>query len=200
MESTLTQRLQIVKSSGVSWTWASPFYVSTVRLTYWASPSCSFHVSPTASHLSLGAWVILMGVFGLAFYKGGIDLSWLYTFLGIILGPAVFPLVTCICWKKTSRNAAMTSTLIGLLCGMTTWLISAWKISGEISIPSLGTYDSSLAGSAVSFFLPLFIIVPWSLLLPDNFDWKITRRINSPHNIKNSNPNQSQTLSTLPNG
>lgn len=109
----------------------------------------------------------------------------------MVLGGAVFPIVCCICWKKASRNGSIFSTSASLCSGIITWLVSAKKLSGEISIASLGTYESSLAGSTVAFFLPMLILTPWSLIWPDNFDWEITRKINSPH-IRGSQDSFSQ--------
>lgn len=59
------------------------------------------------SRYAIVAYGVLMGVISIILNEIGLDLGWVYLFMGIIIGSAVFPMYTCLSWNKVSANAAI---------------------------------------------------------------------------------------------
>jgi uncharacterized membrane protein len=62
------------------------------------------------SRVVIVAYGILMGVFSIVLFEIGLSLGWVYLFMGIVIGSAVFPVYACLTWKKTSAIAAIAGT------------------------------------------------------------------------------------------
>jgi urea-proton symporter len=77
----------------------------------------------------------------------GIDLGYMYYFMGIISSPAVIPVAYTITWKKQSAFAAVTASVAGVVCGLIAWLVAAQKLFDEITIKSTGDQYPMLAGN-----------------------------------------------------
>lgn len=52
-----------------------------------------------------------------------------------------------------------------------------YPVGGEITYESLGELNAQLAGNCGSLFTSLFIIIPWALLFPQNYDWAELRKL-----------------------
>ncbi|CAG8626350.1 14848_t:CDS:2, partial [Dentiscutata heterogama] len=76
---------------------------------------------------------------------------------------------------KQPALAAIVSSIVGLICGLIAWLVTAQKLYNEITIFSTGQNYPMLAGNLVSILVPLFITLIWSFSFPDDFDFDITR-------------------------
>jgi hypothetical protein len=50
---------------------------------------------------------ILMGVISIILNEIGLNLGWVYLFMGIIIGSAVFPMYTCLSWNQVPAIAAI---------------------------------------------------------------------------------------------
>ena len=59
------------------------------------------------SRYAIIAYGILMGVIAIILYEIGLNLGWVYLFMGIIIGSAVFPVYCSLTWTKTSAIAAI---------------------------------------------------------------------------------------------
>lgn len=132
------------------------------------------------SHIGVAFWSIALGVLGLIFYYIGISMGWLYTFMGIIICPAVFPVFACLTWKKANKTGALVAMLSGLVLGVMTWLVSASQLFGELTVTSTGADDPLLAGNLVSIVVPTIILAVWSFVWPENYTFEGTRAINAP--------------------
>ncbi|CAG8783777.1 27771_t:CDS:2, partial [Gigaspora margarita] len=127
------------------------------------------------SHLSVIGFGIIMGALATILNYIGISLGYMYLLMGIISSPAVFPVAFTITWKKQSALAAIVSSIVGLICGLIAWLVTAQKLYGEITLTTTGDNYPMLAGNLVSILVPLIITVVWSFVFPDDFDFDITR-------------------------
>ena len=88
-----------------------------------------------------------MGALAVILNYIGIDLGYMYLLMGIICSPAVFPVAFSITWKKQSRSAAIGASIIGVVAGIISWLVTAQKLFGEITIKSTGENYPMLAGN-----------------------------------------------------
>ncbi|CAG8512176.1 16999_t:CDS:2 [Funneliformis caledonium] len=127
------------------------------------------------SHISVVTFGIIMGALATALGFINIDLGYAYLLSGIISSPAVVPVAYAIAWSKQSGTAAVSAALIGVICGISSWLITAKSLYGEITINSTGKNFSMLTGNLVSLFVSGLIATIMSLIKPANFDFEETR-------------------------
>lgn len=123
---------------------------------------------------------LTMSIFAVIWSAIGIDLGWLFLVMGLLIGGAVFPAAFSISWTGQSKAGAIAGPISGLAAGLTAWLVTARAVFGEITIASTGHEYSTLAGNLAAIFTGLIVTVLVSVVKPQNFDWEITRAINSP--------------------
>ncbi len=136
-------------------------------------PSATGRELIRVSRLAILCFGIGMGFLTLLLYQYGVSLQYVYLMMGILIGSAVAPVSLAILWKKTNRIAATSGAIIGLVCGITTWLITANYMFNEISLVSTGNQIPLLCGNIASILTGLFITLFGSMLKPENFDYKI---------------------------
>lgn len=119
---------------------------------------------------------LLMGVLGIILNKIGIGLGWLYLFMGVVIGSAVFPVAFAISWSKCSANGAIAGAVGGFVLALTSWLAYA-AADGGVSVDNLGRDEIMLTGNLVAILSSGAICVIVSLLKPDDCDWSSTRSI-----------------------
>jgi urea-proton symporter len=121
---------------------------------------------------------IFSGVLGIILNKIGISLGWLYLFMGVVIGPAVFPVAMSISWRKCSGVGAVSGAIGGFVLGLSSWLAYA-AADGGISINNLGRDEIMLTGNLVSILSSGAICTVISLMKPDDCDeeWSATKSI-----------------------
>lgn len=113
--------------------------------------------------------------------------------MGIVLCPAVAPLICCITWRKANKWACIGAALISLPLGIIAWVVTAYKLNdGVVDETTTGRKFLQnfseviaktdfienfpmLAGNTVSFGLSILISVVGSLIFPDNHDFESTK-------------------------
>ena len=123
---------------------------------------------------------LTMSLFAVIWNAIGVDLGWLFLVMGLLIGGAVFPAAFAITWTGQSTAGAIAGPISGLCAGIIAWLVTAQQYFGELTIASTGHEYSTLAGNMAAIFTGLIVTVVVSLIKPQNFDWAITRGINSP--------------------
>lgn len=123
---------------------------------------------------------LTMSLFAVIWNAIGVDLGWLFLVMGLLIGGAVFPAAFAITWTGQSTAGAIAGPIAGLCAGIIAWLVTAQRYFGELTIASTGHEYSTLAGNMAAIFTGLIVTVVVSLVKPQNFDWAITRGINSP--------------------
>nr|CAG8612685.1 16060_t:CDS:2 [Entrophospora candida] len=127
------------------------------------------------SHYSVCAFGIIMGILATILNFIGISLGYLYLLMGILCSPAVIPVAFTITWKKQTKSAAVGASIIGLVCGVVSWLATAQGLFGELTITTTGHNYPMLAGNLVSLGMSGLVATIWSLISPDNFDFNVTK-------------------------
>mmetsp|Transcript_11659 Transcript_11659/g.23207 ORF Transcript_11659/g.23207 Transcript_11659/m.23207 type:complete len:662 (-) Transcript_11659:80-2065(-) len=113
-----------------------------------------------------------MGGFAIALNTARLHLGWVYLFMGIIIGPAVFPLWNMMTWRKASGTGAVVAALSGLVLGILVWTLSAVFLEGELTISSLGSNVVMLYGNLTSFLSSGILHWIWSVFVdPQDFDF-----------------------------
>merc|ERR1712072_547401 len=77
---------------------------------------------------------LFMGVFSIILNEIGLNLGWVYLFMGICIGSAVVPLWNMMTWKDANATGAILGAWCGLVGAVVVWFIAASIQSGEISI------------------------------------------------------------------
>jgi urea-proton symporter len=143
------------------------------------------YINPRASDrrtLQVSHWgVIFHGFFMAGFaimleYAGATN-NWSTYFRPIIACPGILPLILTLLWSRQTKLAAILGPLLGLLSGVTTWLLLSWHWSGAINIQTTQVQIPGLYGAIVSFFSPALYSVIISLAWPSRFDWREFLRI-----------------------
>lgn len=128
------------------------------------------------SRFAILGFGIGMGILASILFQSGFSLQYVYLMMGVLIGSAVAPISFALLWKKTNRFAATSAAIIGLGCGVSSWLFSANFIHGEISLISTGDLIPLLIGNVVSISTSLGITVFGSLIKSENFDFQIMKQ------------------------
>ncbi|KAK0555182.1 hypothetical protein OC846_001052 [Tilletia horrida] len=135
------------------------------------------------SHVSVVIWAVAVGILGIIFHEIGISMGWLYVFMGTLIGAGVAPVCAALCWKKANKAACVYGSVAGLGLAIMSWLVTAKSLFGELTVSSTGADYPVLVGNLVAIMVPILVLVPASLLYPDNYDWTETRAIQAPDDI-----------------
>ncbi len=102
----------------------------------------------------------------------GVNLGWVYLFMGIVIGSAVVPLWNMMTWEKASGTGAVLAAWSGFALAVIGWLVGAQIQGGEISVASLGTNEVMLSGNLIAILSSGLIHYVYSKFVdPQNFDF-----------------------------
>ena len=80
----------------------------------------------------------------------GLNLGWVYLFMGVVIGSAVIPLWNLMTWDKASGKGAVIAAWSGLVLALTGWMVAA-KIQGDaVTVATLGTNEVMLSGNLIA--------------------------------------------------
>lgn len=114
---------------------------------------------------------IFMGLFSIALHAMGLNLGWVYLFMGIVIGSAVIPLWNMMTWDKASGTGAVIAAWSGLFLALTGWMIGAKIQGGAVTVATLGTNEVMLSGNLIAILSSGLIHYVYSKLRPQNFDF-----------------------------
>jgi urea-proton symporter len=122
---------------------------------------------------------IFNGVLSIALNIIGLNLGWVYLFMGIVIGSAVVPLWNLMTWNKASGTGAVLAAWGGFILSVVSWLIAAQVQSGKITIDTLGTNEVMLSGNLVAIISSGIIHYVYSVFIdPQVFDFsELDKRI-----------------------
>ena len=104
----------------------------------------------------------------------GLNLGWVYLFMGVMIGSAVIPLWNMMTWKDASGKGAVIAAWGGLVLAIASWLIGAQIQGGKITVSTLGTNEVMLSGNLIAIFSSGFIHFVYSKFFdPQNYDFSI---------------------------
>lgn len=166
-----------VTSSGASEQIAMSSLISYDVYRTYINPNCSGQRIIFLSRIIILLYGLLTGVFGIALHAIGVNLGFLYLAMGVFIGPAVVPVAYAICWGRASGPAAVSASVIGLVCGLSVWLGYCSTFENGITVTNLNRDEVMLAGNLTSILSSAFICTFLSLLWPDDCDWSTTRAI-----------------------
>ena len=124
------------------------------------------------SRIVVVAFGLIMGGLSLVLFEIGLNLGWVYLFMGIVIGSAVIPLWNMMTWTKASGTGAVISAWSGLLLAITAWIIVAKIQSSEITIATLGSNEAMLTGNLTAILSSGLIHFLYSTFIdPQDYDF-----------------------------
>lgn len=124
------------------------------------------------SRIVIVVFGLCMGAFSIALYEIGLNLGWVYLFMGIVIGSAVAPLWFLLNWKGASGKGAVVAAWGGFALALGTWIAAALFQSGEITVDALGTNEVMLSGNLVAIFSSAIIHYVYSKCVdPTDYDF-----------------------------
>lgn len=130
--------------------------------------------------IKVSRWAIIgfgvfMGVIAIILNEIGLSLGWVYLFMGIVIGSAVFPIYSCLTWAKCSAVAAISGAVTGQIGALVAWLVVCKAYEGDINVDNLGADYPMLAGNVTALGLSLIVTTVVSYIYPQDFDWNIMK-------------------------
>lgn len=112
--------------------------------------------------------------------------------MGVLLGSAVVPIALCITWKKANKWGCIVGAVSGIGLAIMSWLVATSTLnSGKINVATSGGDYEMLTGNLVAIAVGGIVSLAWSLYNPENFDFEVTRRINTDHIQESDNDSRS---------
>jgi Na+/proline symporter len=117
---------------------------------------------------------LIMGAMAIALQEIGLNLGWVYLFMGIVIGSSVIPLWNMMTWDKASGTGAVIAAWTGFFLALTGWLSGAYIQSGEITIATLGSNEVMLSGNLIAILSSGLIHYVYSKFIdPQNYDFSL---------------------------
>jgi Na+/proline symporter len=125
------------------------------------------------SRLVIVLFGLFMGAFAIALQEIGLNLGWVYLFMGIVIGSAVIPLWNMMTWKKASGTGAVIAAWSGLILALIGWLAAAKIYGGSVTVATLGENPVMLSGNLIAILASGFIHFVYSIVVdPHDFDFE----------------------------
>lgn len=114
-----------------------------------------------------------MGALSVLLHAIGLNLGWVYQFMGTAIGSAVIPLWNMLMWKDANAIGAVVGCWAGQILALIVWIIyTSIEFEGEVTVDNLGALEPNLAGNLVAILSSGAIHVLFSLAKPQNYDFK----------------------------
>ena len=114
---------------------------------------------------------LLMGGLSVLLDIMGLNLGWVYLFMGICIGSAVVPLWNMMTWEKASGTGAVIAAWSGFVLAVIGWLVGTVVQSGSITIENLGKSEVMLSGNLIAICSSGIIHYVYSMIYPQNFNF-----------------------------
>lgn len=132
----------------------------------WMSHACMVIYATIICCISTGLWY------------NGISMGYLYLLMGVLISSAVVPATLTLLWNGQNKWAATLSPILGFVCAITAWLVTASKSCGAIDVACTGTNDPMLAGNVTALLAPVVFIPIFCLIFGlDKYDWQSMKDI-----------------------
>ena len=143
------------------------------------NPQCTGKQVLLISKVVVVVFGLLMGSLSVALNYIGLNLGWVYQFMGNVIGSVMVPLWNLLMWKDANGTGAIVAAWGGMILAVSTWLIVCQVEFGEINIDNLGTLNPNLAGNIMALVSSALIHAAFSFARPQNYDFKSMGKIDS---------------------
>lgn len=121
------------------------------------------------SHVGIVIFSVVLASFCCILNAVNINLTWLVTVLGVIVGGASIPVGMTLLWAPTSSLAALVAPWVGTGLGFVAWFVVTKLRSGSISVDTTGDVRNAAAGNITSCCAGVITTVVLSYMFPGNW-------------------------------
>jgi urea-proton symporter len=132
-------------------------------------PSATSKQLVAMSHSGIIIYAVILAAFCCILNAVNINLTWLLTVLGIIVGGASVPVGLVLLRKRMSITPTIASPWIGLCCGIVAWFVTTSRRSGSISVATTGDVTNAVAGNIASWGTGAVMALVLSLVFPKKY-------------------------------
>jgi Na+/proline symporter len=126
------------------------------------------------SRVVIVGYGLIMGALAIALQEIGLNLGWVYLFMGVVIGSSVIPLWNMMTWDKASGTGAVIAAWTGFFLAIVGWLCGAYIQSGTITIATLGSNEVMLSGNLIAILSSGLIHYVYSKFIdPQNYDFSL---------------------------
>ena len=100
--------------------------------------------------MSCVVYAVVMAAFSTGLFYAGVGMGYLYLMMGVIIGSAVLPATLALMWKDQNWIAAAATPVLGLICALIAWLVTAQKECGGLNVDCTGAKSVYLSLLRVS--------------------------------------------------
>jgi len=165
------------------------------------NPDCTGSQLLKVSRVVVVIYGVVCGLFGYFLYGVGLNLGWVYSFMGTVIGSAVIPVSCCLCTSYMTRNGAIAGAWVGQAMGIAAWLIVGSTVcsngamesdftatsefpsceTGVLNVTTLGNITAQTAGSTAALLgsgLVAYIIatVEYTMGKEKPFDFEVMKQ------------------------
>lgn len=120
------------------------------------------------SHFFVITFALFVGGLTVMFNYIGITISWILTFIGIVLGAAPVGITLTLFWGRMSKYCFYYALPLGSLTGLGCWLGSAYHFYGTVDKDTLSFVNSTIIANFSTFGATVLYCVIVSFIFPDN--------------------------------
>jgi len=125
------------------------------------------------SHTLVVGYGFFIATVAVGLWYAGISMGYLYLLMGVIISAAVLPATLTLLWSGQNKWAATLSPVLGFICAVIAWLVTAKKECNEITVDCTGRNNPMLAGNVVALLSPIvFVAVFTAIFGIAKYDWK----------------------------
>lgn len=121
------------------------------------------------SHYGIIIFSVILASFCCILNAVSINLTWVLTVLGVIVGGASIPVGLILLWEPMSSVAALVSPWIGTALGLVAWFVVTKLRSGSISVETTGDVTNAVAGNVTSCCTGVIMAFVLSYLFPSKW-------------------------------
>ncbi|KAK4149788.1 Sodium:solute symporter family-domain-containing protein [Chaetomidium leptoderma] len=137
------------------------------------NPAASGKMLIYMSHTVVISYGIFIATFSVGLRYAGISMGYLYVMMGVVISSAVLPATLALVWAGQNKWAASLSPILGLVCALIAWLVTAKKECGALGVACTGSNNPMLAGNVVALLSPVVLVAIFTLVFGiDKYDWK----------------------------
>jgi len=143
------------------------------------NPSATGEELKKVSRYVIAAYGLFMGVLAVGLNNiPGINLGWVYCFMGTVIGAAVYPLWTLLTDKNSNGNGAIAAAVGGTIIAVISWFVACVvKFDGVINVANLGAIEVALTGNVAALFSSFVIHTVAGMMAPQNYDFVTMKEI-----------------------
>jgi len=98
--------------------------------------------------------------------------------MGCIISSAVLPATLALMWKDQNWQAAAGAPVLGFICAIIAWLVTAKKQCGVLNVDCTGSNNPMLAGNVTALLSPIvFVPILTFAFGKQNYDWQSMKNI-----------------------